>query len=120
MNAKSTTSFLAATALCTAMALGVTGSAVAGEPSTELEALAIELASTPAQHAAVARYYREQANEARAKAATHKSMKGTYAGGKLTQKRAMANHCERLIKEYTALAAEYDGLAAEHAKLAGN
>lgn len=111
---------LAATAaLATLVAFSATPPALADTPQSSLEALAVELVDTPAQHAALANYFRAQAAEARANAKRHTAMKAAYSGGKLVQARAMATHCDKLIEDFTAAATEYESLAAEHDKLAG-
>jgi len=101
------------------LVLPATLASAAQDPSASLEALAVELATTPAQHAIVADYYRAKAADARAEADRHRAMKQAYSGGKLRDKMAMEEHCDKLIADYTALAAEYDALAKEHAAEAG-
>jgi hypothetical protein len=73
----------------------------------------IENANTPAEHQAVARYYREKAAEAKDVAAKHTAMgKSTFAG-KPNFRDMMKKHCERITKLNEELAAQYEELAKE-------
>jgi len=76
-----------------------------------LEELAVQLATTPEQHAIVANYYRRMATDARAEAERHRTMERAYGQGKLRDKLKMQEHCGKLIASYEALASEYDELA---------
>jgi len=86
------------------------GLAVADE-SHSLEQLVIEMAKTPADHAALAKHYRAKAADARAAAAEHESMGKSYAAGKLSERVQMQSHCKKLSEQYNALATQYDDLA---------
>lgn len=86
---------------------------LADDAGSSLEQLAVEMAKTPDQHAALARYYREKAEEARSEAARHESMAKTYAGGggKASQRQSMKRHCDEIAMKYTEIAKDYDALA---------
>lgn len=86
------------------------GLAAAGE-SHSLEQLVIEMANTPAEHAALAKHFQAKAADARAAAAEHEQMAKAYGGGKLTHRAQMEDHCKKLSAQYTALATQYDDLA---------
>lgn len=79
----------------------------------QIEELAIQMASTPAEHAALASYYREKAAEARAEARKHEHMRHGYSG-KSGRNPMFNTHCERLVKLFESQATEYDALAAMH------
>ena len=101
---------LTATALLAGALLIQPGLAAAAE-SHSLEQLVIEMANTPAEHAALAKHYRAQAADARAAAAEHESMAKAYGAGKLSQRAQMEEHCKKLSAQYTALATQYEDLA---------
>jgi hypothetical protein len=102
-----------ATALaCGALALAPGLAAAADEPS--LEQLVVEMAQTPAQHAALARYYQGKAEQARAEARSHEQMSRSYTAGKLTEQQAMRRHCQDIAERYTGIAKDYDDLAKMH------
>ncbi|HEU4428737.1 MAG TPA: hypothetical protein VFT98_08285 [Myxococcota bacterium] len=88
--------------------------ALAGDEGHSLEQLVVEMADTPAEHAALATHYRAKAAEARAAAARHESMGRVYTGGKMMQREQMKAHCRKLAEENTAIAAEYEELAKVH------
>ena len=78
------------------------------------------MADKPENHLAIANYYKQMAEEARAEAAMHEAMKTAYSHdhgfemkgqppGKITEA-----HCNRLIKLAEETAAEYEALAALH------
>jgi hypothetical protein len=81
------------------------------DESHSLEQLVVEMAKTPADHAALAKHYRAKAADARAEAATHEAMGKSYAAGKLTERVKMQEHCAKPAAQYTALAAQYEDLA---------
>jgi hypothetical protein len=89
----------------------------ADEPKS-LEELVVEMADTPADHAAVAAHFRAKAVEARATAKRHQSMSRAYGGGKLGTRIQMRGHCDRLAEENGAIAGEYEALAKLHDELA--
>jgi hypothetical protein len=86
----------------------------AEDAGESLEELAVEKATTPADHAALARHYREEAAEARAEAKRHETMGRAYLGGKFPQRQVFKDHCAKISEKYTALAEEYDALAKLH------
>jgi hypothetical protein len=93
------------------------GASFADEPKS-LEELVVEMADTPADHAAVAAHFRAKAANARAAAQRHKSMAKAYGGGKLSTRIQMRGHCDRLADENEAIAVEYEALAKLHEELA--
>lgn len=92
----------------------------ASEPQEPIEKLISELADKPAQHAAVAKYYRERAEEAKKEVEQHKKMKNAYpVSPKANFPTASINtHCDNLIKAAETEEKEYEQLAAEHEALA--
>jgi predicted RNase H-like nuclease (RuvC/YqgF family) len=70
----------------------------------------VESASTPAEHQALARYFRAQAAEAKALAELHQSMSRSYSG-KPGEIRNMNKHCDQIAKLNQDLAAQYESLA---------
>jgi hypothetical protein len=73
----------------------------------------ITAAKTPAEHEKLAAHYEREAKAARAKADEHKKMADAYrkAGGPLIEKLHFDQHCDALVKSYTAMADEFDALA---------
>jgi len=99
------------------MALAVLPMAALADGADQaLEQLAVEMASTPAQHQALAKYFEARADEARAEASRHESMAKTYAATKTSQRAEMRRHCDALVKEYTEMAKQFDALAELHKK----
>jgi hypothetical protein len=90
---------------------------LADEPKS-LEELVVDMADTPAEHAAVAAHFRHKAERARAAAKRHESMGRSYGGGKLQSRVQMSEHCRRLAEQNAATAAEYEALAKLHDDLA--
>ncbi len=117
-NHKTTNSVI--TALGAVLLLAVAAPAWAADAAETIESLAIGSASTPAQHAALASYYREKAGEARAEVQKHTSMKHGYALNTRSPGAgaSMGAHCDRLIKNAETDAVEYDAMAAEHDQMA--
>jgi hypothetical protein len=99
-----------ATVLFAALALVPGGARAEGDPEMKM----LEDAKTPADHAALAAHFSEEAAKAKAKQSHHRLMAQAYAGkqgfgaGRL--------HCRRLAKEYGAMADEYEALAKLHAE----
>jgi hypothetical protein len=91
---------------------------VFAEEAPSLEALVVEMADSPAEHAAVAEHFRAKAGEARAQARRHESMGRAYGGGKLGTRAQLTDHCKRLAEQFDAAAGEYEELAALHDRLA--
>jgi hypothetical protein len=86
------------------------GLATADE-SHSLEQLVVEMADTPAEHAALAKHFQAKAADARASAAEHEAMAKSYSGGKLADRAQMQTHCKKLAEQYNAVATQYDDLA---------
>jgi len=70
-------------------------------------------AKTPAEHEKLAAHYEREAKAARAKAEEHKKMADAYrkAGGPLIEKLHFDQHCDSLVKSFTAMADEFEALA---------
>ncbi len=83
-----------------------------------LERALVESATTPQQHAALARYYEAKAAAAREHAAEHVAMGKSYGGSKFSEAVAMRQHCEKLASLYGEEAAQFDMLAKQHAAMA--
>jgi hypothetical protein len=73
----------------------------------------ITAAKTPAEHEKLAAHYEREAKAARAKADEHRKMADAYrkAGGPLIEKLHFDQHCDALVKSYTATADEFEALA---------
>jgi hypothetical protein len=101
--------------IVTALLLGATllqpGSGALAAESHTLEQLVVEMAKTPADHAALAEHFKSKAADARAEAASHESMAKAYSAGKMVERAKMQEHCNKLAQEYEALAASYDEMA---------
>jgi hypothetical protein len=91
---------------------------IAWADDSALEQLLVESATTPAQHQALAKYYRSKAADAKAEAETHRSMMKSYSGVRLSAAKAQSEHCNKLASLSDAQAAEYEKLAASHEALA--
>ena len=77
----------------------------------------ITAAKTPGDHEKLAAHYEREAKAARAKAEEHKKMADAYrkAGGPLIEKLHFDQHCDALVRSYTATADEFEALTkAEH------
>ena len=105
-------------ALSMLAALSIAPAAVLADEPQSLEELVVGMADTPADHAAVARHFRAEAEDSRAAARRHESMARVYGGGKLNTRIQMRGHCDKLAEQYTAIAAEYEELAKLHDQLA--
>ena len=70
-------------------------------------------AKTAADHQKLASMYEAEAAKARASAETHRKMAEAYrkAGGSWVEKLHFDQHCDGLVKSYTAAAEAYDALA---------
>ncbi len=75
-----------------------------------LEHLMVENADTPAEHQALARYYRMKAADAKSLAQEHREMAKRYRG-KPGEVRNMRKHCDRIADLNEELAAQYESLA---------
>jgi len=78
-----------------------------------LEQVLVESADSPAEHRALANYYRERAEQMRSMAEHHEVMAKTYHG-KIPQRRKMEKHCSELVALYGKMEAEYLALAKDH------
>jgi len=77
----------------------------------------ITMAKTAAEHEKLAAHYEQEAKAAKAKSDEHAKMADAYrkAGGALIEKLHFDQHCDALVKSYTATADEFEALAkAEH------
>ena len=79
-----------------------------------VEHLVIEMASTPAQHAALARHYLSEAEGARRETRRHEQMARAYDQGKTAVGMPARGHCRRLAEQFTEIAQEYEELAKLH------
>lgn len=86
----------------------------AGHAGHSLEQLVVEMAHTPADHAALAAHYRSKAAEATAEASSHEKMARSYGMQKHGAKDQMQQHCTKIAASSRAIAAEYDSLAKLH------
>ena len=94
------------------LALAPMGSSAEESATQHLEHLVVENADTPAEHQALARYFRMKAADARSVAAEHRAMGNSYGGpGKVTEKAKMKKHCERIAELNNELASQYEALA---------
>jgi hypothetical protein len=77
-------------------------------------------AKTAADHEQLAAEYDRQAAEAKAEADTHRKMAAAYrkAGGALISKLHFDQHCDALVRSYTAAAKEYEALAKAERQMA--
>lgn len=106
-------STLALTFFVGALALAP-GLAAADETPRSLEQLAVEMAHTPADHAALASHYRAKAADARGEATRHKGMARAYTGGKANARAGMQSHCKKIAAKNASIAKEYEALAKLH------
>lgn len=104
---------IGAALLCGAIA--VTPALGLADADATLEELVVEMAETPHQHAALARYYRARAEEARTEAIRHDRMGRSYRGRKrIVERVRMRKHCQKISEQYSTMATEYDELAKLH------
>jgi hypothetical protein len=90
----------------------------AGSGGADLLQVMVDSATTPAQHQALARYFRAKAADAKALAETHQAMSRSYSG-KPGELRNMKNHCDQIAKLNQDLAAQYESLAKAEEAAAG-
>lgn len=88
--------------------------AFASDDKNSLEQLVIEMVDTPTEHAALAKYYRTKAAEARAEASKHASMARGYSLQKRGAMDQVVNHYKNIAANSTASATQYDRLANLH------
>jgi len=86
--------------------------------SGDLLQVLVDSASTPAQHQALASYFRAKAADAKALADLHMSMSRSYSG-KPGELRNMNKHCDQIVKLNRDLAAQYESLAKAEEAAAG-
>jgi hypothetical protein len=84
----------------------------------DLLQIMVDSADTPAQHQALARYFRARAAEAKALAETHQTMSRSYSG-KPGEIRNMNKHCDQIAKLNQDLAGQYESLAKAEEAAAG-
>ena len=99
-----------------AMAFGAESAQADGD--TNLLQVMVDSANTPAQHQALARYFRAEAAEAKELAQTHQAMSRSYSG-KPGETRNMNKHCDQIAKLNQDLAAQYESLAKAEEAAAG-
>lgn len=90
------------------------GFAFAEESGASIEQLVVDMADTPANHAAVAKFYREKAEDERAAAYTHQAMGRSYSRAKMASERKLEAHCNRISELNKATAEEYEAVAKLH------
>lgn len=98
------------------------GLAAAADETQSLEQVVVENAKTPAEHQALANYYRERAAGSRAEAKEHDRMAHTYmpsgqpkmSWGTVQQHQKMASHCKKISEQSESIAKEFDALATLH------
>ena len=88
--------------------------ASAQEDSGSLEQLLAGTADTKAEHQALAKYYDEQAAEARVMARRHQAIGRAYVGSKGANTQTLQRHCQKIAEQQEAMAKEYDALAKLH------
>lgn len=85
-----------------------------------LEDVLAASADTPAEHKALASYYRAKAEVARGQAETHRSMAKHYSGSlKPNVAEKQKQHCGQLVELNEQTAKIYDEMAAAHEQAAG-
>lgn len=102
-----------AAALISAIVVASGAALAQNEEDAGLEHLVIEMATTSAQHHAVAGHYTAKAQEARQEMRRHERMAQAYSVGRASNQQ-LRRHCERIAESYEQIAAEYDELAKLH------
>ena len=106
--------------LCTVLIVAV--SVQSSPAETPIIKLISQMADTPADHKALAEYYRAKAEDARAEIALHESMKASYTHRGSAIKNSvdfsssMKKHCTSLIESYKTAAESYESLSNMHIK----
>jgi hypothetical protein len=104
---------------CAVIALFAPGVAKAESLPPGLTAEAVQSATTPEQHRAIADAYAKEAEDLRAKALAHRHMDSSYnEPGYLSSKLGFPRHCRALTQTYETAAKEADGLAQAHRTMA--
>ena len=101
------------------LALGVVGfqpSAPAAEEKSPEQMIAE--AKTPADHEAIAAFYKEEAQAARQKQTRHERMKLLYLDRCPMKMVTMRSHCESIAQKYTGMAEDYETLVQLHKEMA--
>ncbi len=83
-------------------------------PSVEMEQKLIESASTPADHDALAKFFRAEADKLRMMALAHRSMGDFYHRSKMRKAEQQKQHCERIAALEEQESLEYEGLSKGH------
>ena len=110
---------IATLAACCFLALAPTAGWAQQSTRDNLLQVLVDSATTPAQHKALAEYFRGQAANAKALAQTHQAMSKSYSG-KPGELRNMNKHCDEIAKLNQDLAAQYEAMAkAEETAAAG-
>jgi hypothetical protein len=116
LNASLVPRLFAIALLTLGLALGYASNSVAQVTEQNLTEK-IAAAKTPADHEAIAAFYRSQAAAAAAKVKSHEAMMASYKtfgkGGV-----GLADHCKTLIAKYKEAEKDYETMAAEHEALA--
>src|SRR5688572_1699967 len=105
-----TNTIIAMAGLCALLGLPSLSNAADNAPLS-IEALAEQAATTPAQHEALATYYRGKADEARAEVTKHRQMALSFPAKSGS---GMTAHCNNLAEAAQKTAVEYDAMAALH------
>lgn len=90
------------------------GFALAEETDASIEQLIVNSAHSPADHAALAKYYRGRAEEELGEASRMDSMARLYLSGKIVQNKQMEGHCKKIAANKRKSADEYKALAKLH------
>jgi hypothetical protein len=89
--------------------------ATATADDQDMEQLLVEWATTPAQHQALAKHFKEKAEAAKAEAAHHRAMAKSYSSTKAANVKPQMDHCNKLAALADQEAAEYEKMAADQA-----
>ena len=81
------------------------------DETTDLEQLLADFATTPEQHRALARYFKEKAAEHREMADRHGAMAQSYSSGKARDAELMREQSKKIAESEAAVAAEYEAMA---------
>jgi hypothetical protein len=104
---------------CAVIALLSPGFTTAQSLPPGLTAEAVQSATTPEQHRAIADAYAKEAENLRANALAHRHMDSRYnEPGYLSSKLGFPRHCRALTQTYEAAAKEADTLAKAHQAMA--
>jgi len=74
----------------------------------------VESASEPADHEALARHFRMEADKLRMMALAHRSMGDSYRRSKLRKAEEQKEHCERIAALEEQISQEYEELSKAH------